>query len=172
MADSDPDDLALLEGIVEDSPTGEDEEVELENALAPARTGWQRFKNPSNLGYPPTLPVEIALRHRKPYEICPDYGITADEWDLIRQDPIFIEDLRARVIELKKDGMSFRLKAKLMAEQLLDTSWQLIHQPKTPHAVKADLIKFTVRAAGLDGSKDQAGNQTQTTALQINLNLG
>jgi hypothetical protein len=38
--------------------------------------------------------------------------------------------------------------------------------------VKADLIKFTIRAAGLDGSKDQAAAQGPQNALQININLG
>ena len=41
-----------------------------------------------------------------------------------------------------------------------------------PPNVQADLLKFTIRAAGLDGSKDQAANAGAIgTALQININL-
>jgi hypothetical protein len=85
----------------------------------------------------------------------------------------FIADLKAVVEELRKDGMSFKMKARLQAEELLKTSWRLIHSNNddVPPNVKADLIKFTIRAAGLDGSKDQAAAGSQSNALQININL-
>lgn len=52
--------------------------------------------------------------------------------------------------ELDKDGVTFKLKARLQAEAMLETSWALIHSPATPAAVKAGLIKDTVRWAGYD----------------------
>jgi hypothetical protein len=68
--------------------------------------------------------------------------------------------------------MSFKLKARLQAEELLKTSWRLIHAPaeEVPSSVKADLLKATMRWAGYD-IKEQAvaggGN-----ALNIQINLG
>jgi len=129
-------------------------------------------RDPAKLGYPPTLPLEIALRENPVKTICESWGIDKAEWDRLRQDPAFIADLAQRVEDVKKDGVSFKVKAQLQAEQLLETSWEMIHDVKTPHAVKADMIKFTVRAAGLDGSKDQAANQGPQNALQINIQLG
>lgn len=129
--------------------------------------------DPASLGYPPTLPVEIALRSAPIKSICEAYGISKQEWDELRVNPLFLRDLREAVDMLRKDGMSFRMKARLQAEQLLQTGWTLIHSSNddVAPAVKADLIKFIIRAAGLDGSKDQAAAATAAVALQINLNM-
>jgi hypothetical protein len=129
--------------------------------------------DPSEFGFPATLPLELALKEKSVPDLCKAYGIGRDEWDKLRRDPLFISAVGGYVEELKKDGMSFKLKARLQAEVLLATSFKLIHSHNddVPPQVKADLIKFTIRAAGLDGSKDQAQAGPQT-ALQININLG
>lgn len=130
--------------------------------------------DPAHLGYPATLPIEVALRTAPIGDICKAYGLSKEDWDALRTNPLFVADVAARVEELKKDGMSFRLKARLQAEELLKTSWKLIHSSsdEVSPAVKADLLKFTIRAAGLDGSKDQAANAGNANNLQINIQLG
>lgn len=129
--------------------------------------------DPARLGYPPTLPLEIALRQATPREICEGYGIDRPTWDALRHDEGFIAAVAGYAEELKKDGMTFKLKARLQAEELLKTSWHITQDKEQPAAVRADLIKFTIRAAGLDGSKDQAASAGGVgTALQININLG
>jgi hypothetical protein len=128
--------------------------------------------DPAELGYPPTLPVEVALRTAPIRDICTSYGITREQWAELRDNPDFQTHVGKILEELRKDGgLGFRLKARLQSEELLKTSWRLIHKNDTPSSVKADLIKFTVRAAGLDGSKDQAANAAPANALQININL-
>jgi hypothetical protein len=130
--------------------------------------------DPASLGYPATLPVEIALRSQPVQAICESYGIDKAEWDVIRYQPGFIADVVSWASRLKEDGMAFKAKAQLQSHELLKESWRLIHAgaDEVPPNVKADLIKFTIRAAGLDGSKDQAANQGSGVAFQINLNLG
>lgn len=131
-------------------------------------------RDPASLPYPPTLPVEIALRQASVKVICEAYGIDQVEWDRLRHDPLFQQDVKSWVEELKKDGMSFKMKARLQSEELLKTTWKMIHDESgdVPPNVKADLAKFTIRAAGLDGSKDQMAVANATAALQINLVLG
>lgn len=129
--------------------------------------------DPASLGYPPTLPVEIALRTAPLKDICASYKISREQWDALREDPAFVAHV-ARIVEaVQKDGgLSFKLKAQLQSEELLKTSWRMIHSPgaHVPPSVKADLLKFTIRAAGLDGSKDQAANAAGPS-LQIQINL-
>jgi hypothetical protein len=50
--------------------------------------------DPARLGYPPTLPVELALRTSSTRAVCEAYGISEEEWDLIRFDPTFLADLQ------------------------------------------------------------------------------
>ena len=129
--------------------------------------------NPADIGYPPTLPIEVAMKTASIQDICAAYGLEKEDWDKLRNDPVFISDVAAAVEMLKKEGMSFKMKARLQAEELLKTSWKLIHAPmdEVPPSVKADLIKFTVRAAGLEADA-KAGNTGNQNNLQININLG
>lgn len=129
--------------------------------------------DPSGLGWPPTLAVEIALREQTVKEVCTAYGITRPEWLKIAAHPGFRKELEVAVNMLKTEGMSFKIKARLQSEHLLGESWRLIHHDDTPANVKADLIKFTVKAAGLDASKDQ-GHAVGGggSAFQINIQLG
>lgn len=107
-------------------------------------------------------------------EICSDYGLSRDEWESIKNQPGFILEVGAALDVLKKEGMPFRIRCQTQATQLLKKSWELIHAPgdAVPPAVKADLIKFTIRAAGFDGSKDQAAQGSNQNAFQINIQLG
>ena len=127
--------------------------------------------DPSLLGYPPTLLVELALRSNPLNEILDSYNIGEAEWEVIRNDPSFIQDLARTVEQLKEDGAGFKTKAKLQAEALLQTSWKLIHDVLTPPAVKSDLIKHTVRWAGYE-PKQSAEAGVQGTGFSININLG
>lgn len=106
-------------------------------------------------------------------DICNAYGISREEWEKMRHDPVFIAEVAGASEALKKEGMSFKMKARLQSEELLKTSWRMIHasSDEVPPSVKADLIKFTVRAAGLVEDKSSNQNQ-QTNALQINISLG
>lgn len=132
-----------------------------------------RAEDPAELGYPATLPIEVALRTAPIRRICEAYSITREEWEELRHHPQFIADVAAAHKELQKEGMSFKMKARLQSEELLKTSWRLIHASNddVPPSVKADLIKFTIRAAGYEAdAKNGAGASANN--LQININLG
>ena len=72
--------------------------------------------------------------------------------------------------EVREKGMTFRLKARAQAEELLTTSWTLIHSPDVSAAVKADLIKSTVKWGGLEPRGDIATDSA--TGVSITINLG
>jgi hypothetical protein len=136
--------------------------------------------DPATLGWPPALPVELALRQQPVRAVCAAYGIGRPEYERLRVDPPFRRAVAAAAATLAEEGASFRLKARTQSEELLKTSWSLIHLPldQVSAAVKAQLIMFTVRCAGLDASVEQkaraqaAAQATALTALQINIHLG
>lgn len=140
------------------------------NALTPFTA---EGRDPATIGWPATLPIELALKTASPQVLQAEYGYTNDEWQSLKYDPNFLMDLAAAVELVRKDGMSFKLKAKLQAEELLKTSWRLIHGPadEIPSSVKADLIKATMRWAGYDEKPGGSANATATNALQISINL-
>lgn len=134
-----------------------------------------RPDNPAEIEpYPPTLPLEVALKTAPVKDICEAYDLTREDWEKLKTNPAFVQEVATWRDNLKKDGgLSFKMKARLQSEELLKTSWRMIHDRSGDIApsVQADLIKFTIRAAGLDGSKEPAG-AGQQNALQININLG
>lgn len=125
--------------------------------------------DPSELGFPPMLPIELAMRVAPIPEICAAYSIDKAEFTRLTQDPLFVQAYKGAQEMLQKDGMSFRIKARMQAEELLKDSWALIKSKDTPVAVKTDLIKATVRWAGYDSK--EGGPAGIGNAFQININL-
>ena len=147
----------------------------IQSTLLPALVRPPRLRDnledPALLGFPATLPIELAMGEYPRNDILTAYGISPAEWDVLRFSHAFRKALFDAIELLKKDGMSFRLKARMQSEALLETSWNLIHSVHTPSAVKADLIKHTHRVAGLEPKGDGVG-VFGGTALQINIQLG
>lgn len=128
-----------------------------------------QLRDPSALGYPPMLPVELALRIDSPAQICSIYGISREEFAAIIKHPIFIKAYQEAVESLKIDGMSFKLKAKMQAEEYLRTAYAMVQDKNTSDAVRADLLKHTVRWAGYDAKAAEVG---QGSSFNIQINLG
>lgn len=140
------------------------------NALAKI-DAYRPDRDPASIGWPPTLPIEIALKTASLREIQQEYGYSDDEWSSLRDNGDFLADLKAAIEMVKQEGMSFKLKARLQAEELLKTSWRLIHAPvdEVPSSVKADLVKATMRWAGYDSKESAGGGGGNNLAIQINL---
>ena len=127
--------------------------------------------DPSSIGFPNTLPIEVALAIQPVDEILDAYNISQEQWEVIREDPVYIEMLANAREMLKKDGMSFKVKAKLQAEELLASAWTMIHDPDTPYTVKADLIKSVIRWAGYEAQAiASAGEAGNGFSISINFN--
>jgi hypothetical protein len=104
---------------------------------------------------------EVITRHR----------ISANDILAFNADPIFLKKVEGYRTEVREKGLTFKLKARAQAEELLTTSWLLIHDAAVSPAVKADLIKSTVKWAGLE-PKDAGPQDNGTGGVKITINLG
>jgi hypothetical protein len=97
------------------------------------------------------------------------YELDKTDLELFLADPLFDRRVQEFRTQLKEKGLSFKLKAGAQADLLLDTSWDLIHNPDVSPAVKADMIKWTAKMAGHDSveKNSNAGN-----GVQINIHMG
>lgn len=153
---------------------------ELDRALTIAPPGLHEFSprpafgsDPSQIGWPTSLVMDLAMGVDTPKDICHTYGISRDEWEALRVNPAFVGDLRRAMDQMKAEGGSFKARSQMQAGELLKRSWQLIHDPQVPAAVQADLIKSTIKWSGLDASKDQGqAKGGMSNAFQIQINLG
>jgi len=90
---------------------------------------------------------------------------------VFNKDPVFLRQVSKFRDEIRDKGVTFRLKARTQAEELLKTSWVLIHSPDVSPAVKADLIKSTVKWAGLEPKGDVSA-ESGAGGVRITINLG
>ena len=127
------------------------------------------WRNPADLGFPAMLPMELALKIDSPQAICAIYGISREQFAAIIRHPVFIKQYQEAIESLKVEGMSFKVKARMQAEDYLGTAYAMIKNAGTSDAVRADLIKNTVRWAGYDAKAVDTG---QGGAFNIQINLG
>jgi hypothetical protein len=129
----------------------------------------EELRNPADLGFPPMMPMELALKIDTPVNVCKAYGISRQQFAAIIAHPVFIKKYQEAIEALKVEGMSFKVKAKMQAEDFLTTVYAMVKNPGTSDAVRADLIKNTVRWAGFDAKAVDAGGGN---AFNIQINLG
>jgi hypothetical protein len=104
-------------------------------------------------------------------EVISRHNISASDILTFNADPVFLRKVEGYRTEVREKGLTFKLKARAQAEELLTTSWLLIHDPAVSPAVKADLIKSTVKWAGLEPKTDVAA-ESSAGGVRITINLG
>jgi hypothetical protein len=121
------------------------------------------------------LAFDIALRlegsGEDVNEILDRHQLNASALLVFNKDPVFLRQVGKFRDEIRDKGVTFRLKARTQAEELLKTSWVLIHSPDVSAAVKADLIKSTVKWAGLEPKGDVSA-ENGAGGVRITINLG
>jgi hypothetical protein len=104
-------------------------------------------------------------------EVMTRHKIAASDIINFNADPVFLKKVEHYRGEIQEKGLTFKLKARAQAEELLTTSWMLIHDPAVSPAVKADLIKSTVKWGGLE-PKTEVSNESGGGGVRITINLG
>lgn len=105
-------------------------------------------------------------------EVKTRHGISTEDILVFNKDPIFLKKVISYRDEIREKGMTFKLKARAQAEELLTTSWTLIHNPDVSAAVKADLIKSTVKWGGLEPKNNDVVQEGAGGGVKITINLG
>lgn len=105
-------------------------------------------------------------------EVMTRHGITALDIIEFNKDPLFLKKVDTFRGEVRDKGLTFKMKARAQAEELLTTSWLLIHSPEVSAAVKADLIKSTVKWAGLEPKDNSNVDAGAGGGVRITINLG
>lgn len=125
--------------------------------------------DPASALFPPMLPLELAMRVGTPAEICRAHNISKEQFTALVHHPVFIKAWQEAVEMLKVEGMTFKVKARMQAEDYLGTAFAMVKNPNISDSVRADLIKNTVRWAGYDKKADDAAAAGVGFNIQINL---
>jgi len=116
-----------------------------------------------------TLVLDVALGV-DPETICEAYGLQFPQLDKIKEDPSFKNRLGKLKEDMAKEGVSFRMKAQMQAEEYLKTSFSMVHDQDIDPKVRAKLIGDTVRWAGFDSAAN--AEAVSGSGISVTINLG
>lgn len=120
----------------------------------------------------PRMILEIATGIEDPERIAARYGFGESEWLLLRANPIFVQQVDDKKIELKASGQTFRIKAAVITEELLGELYVKATEPGASFSTVLETAKFTAKAAGLDQPAREEGNSGPAFSITINLGGG
>jgi hypothetical protein len=108
----------------------------------------------SLLNLDPAFIQEVATGMEEPADIARRYGYTYAEWEKISSYQPFINEVNRLKAEFERSGQTFRLKAAVMAEKLLDDTFTSALQPDVPVKDKAVALQTLAKFADLEPKRD------------------
>lgn len=115
------------------------------------------------------LAVELVLKLDDPSAIFARYGYTADQALALLQDKLFGEMLERVSQEAKETGLSFRSKARAIAEDLLVHGYAIATDELAPMSVRAELIQWFTKVADLEPVRAKDGDKGAGGGLTLNI---
>ena len=99
------------------------------------------------------LAYELALKLDDSAVIFQRHGYTGEQALALLETGEFPALLERVVQEVREKGLSFRAKARVMAEDLLQHGYEIATDDQASSAVRADLIQWMARVADLEPAK-------------------
>ncbi len=106
------------------------------------------------------LAVELALHMDDAEAIFASYHYTPDQAAELIESPAFIALLERVTKEVREQGLSFRMKARAIAEDLLPFAHEMATDANCSAAVRADLIKWASKVGDLDPKPSKDDSKT------------
>jgi hypothetical protein len=106
------------------------------------------------LDVPPQLVWECAAGLEDPEKIAERFGFTGAKWQRLAQWPPFITAVQAQRSEFERNGMTFRLKAGLMAEEMMAEMFKQAISHDSTILQKLSVFNSLVDVAGLKVNKN------------------
>lgn len=123
------------------------------------------------LDIPPQLVWECAAGLENPADVAARFGFEGDKWERLSQWPPFITAVQTQRAEFERNGMTFRLKAGLMAEEMMSSMFKQAIGVDSTILQKLSVFNSLVDVAGLKPDKkavDPTANAAPKFSITIN----
>jgi len=123
------------------------------------------------LDIPPQLVWECAAGLENPADVAARFGFEGDKWERLSQWPPFITAVQTQRAEFERNGMTFRLKAGLMAEEMMNQMFKQTLSADSTILQKLSVFNSLVDVAGLKPDKkavDATANAAPKFSITIN----
>lgn len=126
----------------------------------------------STLDIPPQLVLECAAGLEDPALIAERFGLRGDAWTRLAQWPPFITAVQAQRAEFERNGYSFRMKAQLMAEEVMGQMFKQAVGTDTTILQKLSVFNSLVDVAGVKADKKAVGaDASAAPKFSITINI-
>ena len=117
----------------------------------------------------PRMAFDVALAIEDEKTIRCRYDLTEKEYSYILLQPTFRAEIAAHVSAFKENGVTFAIKARLIAEEKLEDMYNIISDEMVDPRERIAAWKCLVEAAGLKSSSEKGLTaNAQTVNIQIN----
>ena len=124
------------------------------------------------LDVPPQLVWECAAGLEDPDALAARFDFTGEKWERLKQWPPFIHAVQAQRAEFERNGMTFRLKAGLMAEEMMSQMFKQAIANDTSVMQKLSVFNSLVDVAGLKPDKKAVDPSAQAAPkFSITINI-
>jgi hypothetical protein len=123
------------------------------------------------LDIPPQLIWECAAGLEDPAAIAQRFGFEGDKWERLAQWPPFISAVQTQRAEFERNGMTFRLKAGLMAEEMMAMMFKQAVSNDSTILQKLSVFQALTDVAGLKAPKNDTSNVNVAPKFSITINL-
>lgn len=124
------------------------------------------------LDIPPQLVWECAAGLEDPVIVAQRFGFEGDKWERLAQWPPFITAVQTQRAEFDRNGMTFRLKAGLMAEEMMSQMFKQTISADSTILQKLSVFNSLVDVAGLKPDKKAAdASASAAPKFSITINI-
>jgi len=160
----------LIFGIEEPPPT---QSPELPQMTLPepelAEPAQPPMVTPNVQLWDPNLPFEVAMGLDDTETILDHFSLTPQQFEVISAHPLYRRELSEHIKDLRENGLSYKTKAKVMAEEYLLDLHSIVKSSLATQSTKLDAIKYVTKVAELEPVKGVEAAGNNTVNIQINI---
>ena len=123
------------------------------------------------LDIPPQLVWECAAGLEDPVSVAARFGFEGDKWERLAQWPPFITAVQNQRAEFERNGMSFRLKAGMMVEEMMSMMFKQAISMDSTILQKLSVFQALTDVAGLKVPKNADVNTNAAPKFSITINI-
>jgi len=124
------------------------------------------------LDVPPQLIWECAAGLEDPDSVAARFNFEGAKWERLKQWPPFIQAVQQQRAEFERNGMTFRLKAGLMAEEMMSQMFKQAVSNDSSIMQKLSVFNSLVDVAGLKPDKKlEAASAVSAPKFSITINI-
>ena len=136
-----------------------------------ARLPNVRTDKPATIvAWDPRLAFDIAMAGvDKAIDVFAKYKIDVDAAMELLQNPVFQKQLKDYAAEVETSGLTYRMKARVLAEDLLPHAYDLATDTLYPASVRADMIQWMTKVADLEPAKANGKDVPQSGGFSLQI---